>query len=89
MTDEATREAMTRLATEIEKLNKHRFVRVHNSPVRMVLFQFARGLAFGLGSVMGATILVSLVAWWVSQIEFLPIIGDWARQVVEMMQEPR
>lgn len=89
MSDEATRAALERLATELEKLNTHRFVRVHNSPLRMVFFQFARGLAFGLGSVMGATILVSLVAWWVSQIEFLPLIGDWARQIVEMMQEPR
>lgn len=89
MTEEATKLAVERLATELEKLNRHRFVRLHNSPVRMVLFQFTRGLAFGLGSVMGATILVSLVAWWVSQIEFLPIIGDWARQIVAMIQDPR
>jgi hypothetical protein len=41
------------------------------------MFQFLRGLAFGLGSVMGATILVSMIAWWLSQFEFLPLIGDW------------
>lgn len=84
------RAAMLRLATEVERLNKHSFVRIHNSPVRMIAFQFARGLAFGLGSVMGATILVSLVVWWASQIEFIPVIGEWARQIAdEIAIDPR
>ncbi len=72
---------ISRLSGELEKLNKHRFVRIHNSIWRLILFQFMRGLAFGLGSVIGATILVSLLAWWVSQFEFLPIIGEWAAQI--------
>lgn len=89
MTDDTTRAALERLAREVEALNAQRFFRLHNAPWRMLAEQFARGLAFGLGSVLGATLLVSLLAWWVSQIEFLPIIGDWARQIAAMMQEPR
>ena len=84
MTDENT--AIERLTAEVEKLNKHRFVRIHNSIWRMLGFQILRGLAFGLGSVLGATILVSLLAWWVSQFQFLPIIGDWAAQIVDQIQ---
>ncbi|KAA0917443.1 DUF5665 domain-containing protein [Aquicoccus porphyridii] len=86
---DAQTEAIARLTREVERLNGHRFVRIHNSFWRLVLFQFARGLAFGLGSVMGATILVSLLAWWVSQFEFLPLIGEWAAQIVDQIEEIR
>lgn len=74
-------DAMRALAREVERLNAHRFIKVHNSVWRLVGFQFLRGLAFGLGSVLGASILVSALAWWVSQFEFLPIIGEWASQL--------
>lgn len=75
--DAAQAEALQRLAAEVERLNSHRFVIVHNSLWRLIGFQFVRGLAFGLGSVVGATLLVSAVGWWLSQFEFLPLIGDW------------
>jgi len=82
-------DAMRALAREVERLNAHRFVKVHNSVWRLIGFQFARGLAFGLGSVLGASILVSLLAWWLSQIEFLPIIGEWATRLASEIDLPR
>ena len=69
--------AIRQLTREIEKLNSHRFIAMQNSVPRLILLQFARGLAFGLGSLLGATLLVSILTWWLSQFEFLPIIGDW------------
>lgn len=81
-----TEQALQKLTAEVERLNQHRFIRVQNSLWRLVTFQFVRGLAFGLGSVFGATLLVSLLAWWVSQFEFLPIVGDWAAQIVKQIE---
>lgn len=81
-----TERAMEKLAAEVERLNQHRFIRVQNSLWRLMTFQFLRGLAFGLGSVFGATLLVSLLAWWVSQFEFLPIVGDWAAQIAKQIE---
>lgn len=78
--------SIDRLTQELERLNTHRFVRVHSSTWRLLSFQFVRGLAFGLGSVMGATLLVSILVWWASQIEFIPVIGEWAVRLVEEMQ---
>ncbi|WP_371226577.1 DUF5665 domain-containing protein [Roseovarius sp. 2305UL8-3] len=71
---------------ELEKLNSHRFIRMHNSVFRLLTFNFMRGLAFGLGTVLGASVLLSLVAWSVSQIEFLPIIGEWATEIARQMK---
>lgn len=74
------------LRAELSRLNSHRFVRIHNNLPRLLAFNFARGLAMGLGTVVGATLLLSVIAWSLSQIEFLPIIGDWAAQIAEEMR---
>ncbi|UYV37721.1 DUF5665 domain-containing protein [Rhodobacteraceae bacterium D3-12] len=79
-------QAIQQLTQEVERLNSHRFITLHNSRWRILLYSLGRGLAFGLGSVLGATILVSIVGWWASQFEFLPIIGEWAARLVEEIE---
>ncbi len=83
------KDSIDRLSKEVALMNSHRFVRLHDKPLKMLMFQFFRGLAFGLGSVVGATILVSLLAWWLSQFEFLPIVGEWARQISDEIGQSR
>jgi len=46
-----------------------------------------RGLAFGLGSVIGATILVYLVVASLSKIDFIPIIGEWAKEIADVIRQ--
>lgn len=76
------------LRDEMARLNGHRFIRVYNSKFRMMWFQFLRGLAFGFGSVVGASIVVSIVGFVLNQMEVVPIIGDWAKQLAgEIMTE--
>jgi hypothetical protein len=53
----------------------------------MIGFQILRGLAFGLGSVIGATVLVSLLIFLLSNINFIPIIGEWANEI-RLVLEP-
>ncbi len=84
---EQNADAIERLTQEVARLNSHRFIQVQNSLWRLVLFQLIRGLAFGLGSVLGATILVSLLGWWASQIEFIPVIGEWTAQIMQEIQK--
>jgi len=48
-----------------------------------------RGLAFGLGSVLGATILVYITVQILAQIEFIPILGDWAIQLIQQIEMKR
>ncbi len=79
-------EAINRLTAEVARLNSHRFVKIYNSRWRMIGFSLSRGLAFGLGSVLGGGILVSLLGWWLSQFEFLPYFGEWAAQLVKEIQ---
>lgn len=87
--DKDMQDELRDLRREVSLLNGHRFVRIHNSIPRLLLFNFARGLAFGLGTVLGASLLLSIVVWSLSQIEFLPIIGNWAAEIAEQMSAER
>jgi len=83
--DAALRAEISRLADEVARLNAHRFIRIQNSVPRLLAFRFASGLALGLGTVLGGTILLSLLVYALSSIDFIPVIGDWAAQIaVEM-----
>ena len=82
-------EEVRALLEELNRLNGHGFVRVYNSVPRFLVFNFVKGLAVGLGTVLGATMLLSLVAWSISQIEFLPIVGEWATEIARQMEEAR
>ncbi len=84
MTDE-----IRQLRVEVARLNGHRFIRLQNSTPRLLAFNFARGLAFGLGTVVGASFLVSVVVYSLSQINFIPVIGDWAAQIADQISTGR
>jgi hypothetical protein len=84
--DTRTRDEIAALRAELARLNGHRFVRVHNSVPRLLLFQLGRGVAFGLGTVLGAGAVVSVLAWSVSQIDWIPVIGDMAVQLMDAIQ---
>jgi hypothetical protein len=83
MADEDLHLEIRALRREVERLNGHRFIAIHNSMARLLAFRFAQGLAVGLGTVIGATALVSVLAYALAQIDFLPILGEWARILAE------
>jgi len=78
-----------RLSQAIETLNQHKLMQIYANPWRMMWVSFLRGLAFGLGSVLGATILVYVTVQILAQIEFIPILGDWAAQIIGEIESNR
>ena len=80
---------MAQLRAEIERLNRHKFITAHNSVRRMIFLQLLRGLAFGLGTVLGATILVSVVGYVLSSVDFVPIIGELANDILDIIDAGR
>ena len=74
------------LRHEVARLNGHRFLRTYNSTGRLLWLQFLRGVAFGLGSVVGATIVVSILVYALSSVDFIPVIGEWAAEVIEVIE---
>ena len=86
MTD-SDQDSIKRLEKAITELRKHNFFRIHDSLWRLMLLSLIRGLASGLGWVIGATILVYLLTIILSQIEFIPILGEWASRLIEQIEK--
>lgn len=74
------------LRDEIAKVRRHKFFRSHNTFAGMLGYNFARGLAFGLGSAVGATFLLSVIVYVLSQVNYIPIIGEWAGLIMREIQ---
>lgn len=71
---------------QLQALNRHPFIAVYGSTSRMLLLQLMKGAAFGLGSVLGASVVVSLIVYLMSQIQFVPIIGELIKQIMAQLQ---
>ena len=79
-------EEVRALRQELTHLREHKMVLLYQSLPRVLLFRFASGMAAGLGTVIGATVLLSLIVWMLSQIEFIPIIGEWSVQIADEIE---
>ena len=67
----------------LHKLSSHKLMTDYGSTRRQLFMQFMKGAAFGLGSVIGATVFVSLIIYLLSQVAFLPIIGEWIKVILD------
>lgn len=74
------------LRQELTFLREHKMFLMYQSVPRVLLFRLAAGMAVGLGTVLGATVLLSVIIWALSQIEFIPIIGEWSVQIADEIQ---
>jgi hypothetical protein len=64
---------------ELRQLNAHPLIASYAHARKLLFLQFAKGAMFGLGSVIGAGLIVSLVIYLLSQIALVPIIGEWVK----------
>ena len=76
------KQGIDRLEKAIVDFKNQNFFFIYNSFWRIVGVSFIKGLASGLGWIIGATLLVSLLTFFLSQIEFVPIIGDWVSRII-------
>ena len=79
-------DSIKQLEQAINDLKEHYLFKMNSSLSKTIFFSLVRGLSFGLGSVIGATILVYLLILFLSQIEFIPIIGEWAARLIELIE---
>ena len=75
------------LEVSIKNLTRQRFFKIYSSFRALIFISFIKGLASGLGWVLGATILVSLLTFTLSQIEFIPILGEWVSKLIKEIQK--
>ncbi|HYG83719.1 MAG TPA: DUF5665 domain-containing protein [Verrucomicrobiae bacterium] len=60
---------------------------IHRKQVYLV--NFFRGISFGLGSVIGGTLILAALFWLLSQLVGLPVLGDLFRGFLEATSRAR
>ncbi len=70
------------LSEAIKSLNNNNIFKIYNSTKKILFMSFLKGLASGLGWIIGATILVSILTFALSQIQFIPILGEWVSKLI-------
>jgi len=62
------------------------FYDFHRSRVQVYKMNFIRGIFFGVGSILGGTVVVALILWLLSLLVDLPGgIGDFVQYVVDIV----
>tara|TARA_E500000331_G_scaffold141595_1_gene138220 strand:+ start:158 stop:424 length:267 start_codon:yes stop_codon:yes gene_type:complete len=80
------KDSIEKLEEAIKNLTKQYFFKIYSSFWKLIFISLLRGLASGLGFVLGATILVSLLTYTLSQVEFVPILGELVSRIILEIQ---
>ena len=79
-----------RIARIVERMNLGDYVGLLQKPGRLLWINFLAGMARGLGTILGATVLVSLIlyiAQWIIA-SHLPGIGHFVEDFVQLLKQP-
>lgn len=83
---DTTEEEYARLGKLLTRAVRRDNIHVSGSWPRFLGVSFLRGLFMGLGSVVGATILVAIAVWLLNTFDWLPVIGDWLDKLQQSLQ---
>lgn len=73
-----------------ESLIEDLFYDFHRSRKQVYTMNFVRGIFFGLGSVLGGTVLVALIIWILSTtVDIFPPLAKFIDGIINAMQQPR
>lgn len=50
---------------------------------------FIRGIFFGLGSVLGGTVVIAVLIWMISWFVDFPLIGQYFKELLQAVQQSR
>lgn len=80
-------EELQKVHAELVVQNAHNVFGWHRLMSRSLLMQFLKGTAFGLGGIVGVGIVISALAYFLTKIDFIPIIGDWAKLIANEIKK--
>jgi|Deesub1362B_J571_1020462.scaffolds.fasta_scaffold02316_3 hypothetical protein len=80
-------EELTALSKIVERLRAQRYLQILDNPRRFLLYSFLNGVAGGLGRTIGATVVIAILAFILSKIQLVPIIGEWVSEIVAIVRE--
>jgi hypothetical protein len=78
-----TQDEATKAAKALEVL----FASSYIDKKKLYKENFIRGLTFGMGSLLGATVGVALLLWFISLFAQVPLLGDFVQNVEQTISQ--
>ena len=70
--------------------NQEKFKKAYTEPRRRIVFNnFLGGLAWGFGTVVGATVIIGMLGLFVARTRNVPFLGEITRIVIEEITKGR
>jgi hypothetical protein len=64
-----------------------RIEKIYRSPKRIFLHNFLGGIAWSLGTLIGATIVLALLGFILAKIGVTPLLGGWIVRLMEFINQ--
>lgn len=74
-------------ASSRRQLFEEMFYDFYQNRHKVYWMNFIRGLSFGFGALVGGTLVVAIVAWFLGRFVTIPLIGEYIRQIIEVIQK--
>lgn len=72
---------------ETEQIKHHITANLDRKKREVMLANFLGGLSWGFGTVVGATVVVALLIWILSWVNFVPIIGSFVNDILDVISK--
>jgi len=81
-------ELLKKLSLDMEKMKLAEYIELLNNPKKLLWVNFIAGIARGLGTAVGFTILFAIVLYFLQKLVMLnlPLISDFIADIVRMVQ---
>lgn len=84
-----TKKANAKQADEAAKALEHLFALGYVSKKKLYWENFLRGIFFSVGSIIGATVGIAMLLWFLSLFSEIPLIGDFVQDVRTTVDEQK
>ena len=64
------------------------YVSFIRSPWKAFFYSFLRGTGFGLGTLIGAAVVIALLSFLIKELGWIPVIGEWLIKFGKIVRLP-
>jgi hypothetical protein len=82
-------ERLEKIALDLEKVKLAEYVEIMNNPKKLLYTNFIGGLARGLGTAIGLTVLAAILFYILKQTVNLPLIGQYIADLLDIIENYR
>lgn len=76
------------LTKEISRMKDMEVIQIFKNKWKFLGMSLLKGIMVGFGSVLGATVFIYLFIKLMAQISFVPVIGDYVKDIITQINKP-